>query len=276
MELQKKDTMEEYFSGKKLFGDDFTEAQILKWYKDEEEGYANLGSSNKKKYTYQYNSMNQLFGFKYIDKNRRFQNALGFGSAYGHEFLPIINQIDSLTIIEPSDQLRSSQLGTIIPKYIKPNVLGNLDFNDNSFDLIVCFSVLHHIPNVSYVLSELHRILAPNGILLIREPIVSMGDWRNPRGGLTQNERGIPLPFFKNFILENNLKVVSNKYCDSAFMYKSLNKIFGFKHDSKFVQLADKFCSKLFSWNYRYHRKNFFQKITPNSIFLVLKKNDKH
>jgi ubiquinone/menaquinone biosynthesis C-methylase UbiE len=163
-------------------------------------------------------------------------------------------------------------LGNLEPHYIKPNILGNLDFADNSFDLIVSFSVLHHIPNVSYVMSELIRVLKPNGILLIREPIVSMGDWRMPRRGLTKNERGIPLPIFENIILENNLQILAKNYCDCSFIYKTLKRIFKLKYDSKIIQRIDKVFSKLLSWNYRYHRISFFEKISPASIFLVLKK----
>ena len=263
---------EDFFSGKKLYGDDFTKDQILSWYKEEEEGYANLGSSNKEKYNYQYTEMNKLFAFKYIDKNTKFKQALGFGSAYGHEFLPIIDQIDALTIVEPSDQLKSNKLGELTPSYKKPDILGKLDFPDDNFDLIICLGVLHHIPNVSLILSELQRVLAPNGLLIIREPIVSMGDWRKPRKGLTKNERGIPLNLFKNFIKSNNFTVISNKFCDSPFAYKVFQKILSMPYDSIIIQKIDSFFSWLFSWNYQYHRSSFFEKLAPCSIYCVLRK----
>ena len=57
----------------------------------------------------------------------------------------------------------------------------SMEFPNNYFDLITSFGVLHHIPDVSKVFSELSRVLAPGGYLLIREPIVSMGDWSYPR-----------------------------------------------------------------------------------------------
>lgn len=265
-------TINEYFSGKKLYGDDFNKEQILKWYSEEEEGYANLGSYDKEKYTYKYVEMNKLYGFKYINKEHNFKNVLGLGSAYGHEFLEIIDQIENLTIIEPSEQLRSDKLGKIRPNYVKPNALGDLDFNDNTFDLIICLGVLHHIPNVSFVLQELHRVLAPGGVLMLREPIVSMGDWRTIRGGLTKNERGIPIGLFDQFIKTKNLKIISRKYCDSPFAYKTFQKLFFVKYDTLFIQLIDKVFSKLFSWNYKYHQTSIFAKLSPKSVYLVLKK----
>lgn len=276
MHMKTNDNLKDFFSGKRLYGDDFTEEQILQWYRDEEEGYANLGSNNKEQYSYQYTSMNELYGFQYIDKNRKFQNALGFGSAYGYEFLPILNQIEKLTIIEPSEQLRSKQLGNLWPTYEKPNIMGNLDFPDNSFDIIICLGVLHHIPNVSYVLSELHRVLSPNGIIIIREPIISMGDWRTPRKGLTKNERGIPLSLFNKFVEKNRLKVVSKKFCDSSFAYKIISKVLLKPYNSLLIQRVDKLFSLLFSFNYKYHRNrwNYFKKLTPTSIYLVLLKEE--
>lgn len=36
--------MDQYFSGKELYGDNFTLEKIEKWYEDEKEGYANLVS----------------------------------------------------------------------------------------------------------------------------------------------------------------------------------------------------------------------------------------
>lgn len=80
----------------------------------------------------------------------------------------------------------SFSLEEIRPNYIKSNISGKIDLPDNTYDLITAFSVLHHILNVSFVLSELFRVLNYNGYLLIREPIHSMGNWNNQRPGLTK------------------------------------------------------------------------------------------
>ncbi|MCS6766613.1 MAG: methyltransferase domain-containing protein [Candidatus Protistobacter heckmanni] len=45
-----------------------------------------------------------------------------------------------------------------------------LPFNDASFDAIVCFEVFEHVFNIEEVLTEIHRVLKPNGQLLISIP----------------------------------------------------------------------------------------------------------
>ena len=43
----------------------------------------------------------------------------------------------------------------------------NLPFKNKSFDIVLCKSILHHLPNLEKALNEINRILKKNGILLI-------------------------------------------------------------------------------------------------------------
>lgn len=266
--------MKEYFEGKKLFGNDFTYQQILSWYNEEAEGYADLGSKDKDSYSYGYHMMNEIHGFSKVQK-KQFENVLGFGSAWGYEFEPIAERIKKLTIIEPSDNLVNNHVGHLIPEYVKPEVSGKLSFESNSFDLITCFGTLHHIPNVSFVINELIRVLQPNGFLLLREPIVSMGDWRKPRKGLTKNERGIPLSFFKNELGKYSIEIISAEYCftNTSTMQRLCNfltrkAVYSFKS----YVIFDKYLSKLLNRNVHYHATRTIHKIGPQSIFYVIRK----
>jgi ubiquinone/menaquinone biosynthesis C-methylase UbiE len=45
----------------------------------------------------------------------------------------------------------------------------NLRFMDNEFDAVIGLSVIHHIPNWRECVKELHRIIKPNGLLIIKE-----------------------------------------------------------------------------------------------------------
>ncbi len=268
----KMDKIDLFLSGEKLYGDDFSFEEIKKWYDNEKEGYANLGSKNKKTYMYNYHNLNKLYAYSFLPKNLSFNTVLGLGSAYGDEFLPIIDRINDIIIIEPSDHLVSNQLDKIIPTYIKPNLSGKIDFPNNHFDLIICFSTLHHIPNVSYVMGELYRCLKPRGYLLIREPITSMGDWRAPRSGLTKDERGIPLKLFRKLTISLRFKVVKESLCFSmtSFLCKLLKRPI---YRSKFYLMIDKIISQLLKFRaVKYHRKSILSKIAPSAVFYVLSK----
>ena len=260
--------IEQYFSGDKLYGNDFTYEEIESWYKDEEEAYANLGSGDKDNYSYGYNNYNIINGFSKIkNKLGTGLSALGLGSAYGNEFEPILKSISEITILDPSEQFVVSEFKGVPIKFIKPTIKGNMSFEDNSFDIITSFGTLHHIPNVEFIIDEMARVLKPGGFLLIREPIISMGDWRAPRKGLTARERGIPFQLMKSFILKNGLNIMSRSFCFSPFSSRIL-KIVGVKHFDRawFVKL-DRFLSAIFSFRLVYHRKNMIDNLAPTNTF---------
>lgn len=268
------ENLNDYIEGKKLFGDDFSYQQIVKWYEEESEAYANLGSKNHQTYSYDYHEINKIYGFNKL-KNINFENVLGFGSAWGFEFEPILNKIEKITIIEPSDHLRSAKIGNIVPEYIKPTVTGKLSFEDNTFDLVTCFGTLHHIPNVTFVLEELIRVVKPGGHLLIREPIISMGDWTKKRIGLTKNERGIPTTCFDAIFEKHNVTVVSKKYCFtmSSYIQRYCSKLFKKPiYSLRLYVYFDKILSELLKWNIHYHATKKIHRIAPGSVFYVVKK----
>ena len=57
-----------------------------------------------------------------------------------------------------------------------------LDFPDASFDLVVDFGIVHHVPNWREALAEVHRVLKVDGEFLFEE--LSLETW----------ERGIGIP----------------------------------------------------------------------------------
>ena len=191
--MDKDKYLEKCFKGEIIYGDNFDVDEIKNWFEMEEEGYSSLETielEDLNKNIYHYHQLNKSYGFNYIDSIKSFQNVLGIGSATGIEFEPIIEKIEKLYILEPSDVLRENKIKTLDIHYEKPTINGEINFENNKFDLITSFGVLHHIPNVSFVMSEIYRVLNNGGVFLFREPIVSMGDWRENRPGLTKNERG--------------------------------------------------------------------------------------
>ena len=215
--------LEVFYSGEKLYGNDFNKRELEEWHRDEKEGYADLGAKNRASYQYIYHSLNIIHGFRHLP-SKKYQQALGLGSAYGDEFESIANRIRRLTIIEPSDAFPQDVVHGIPTVYLKPGSSGTLPVAHNFADLILCFGVLHHIPNVSYIINELFRCLVYGGFALIREPIVSMGDWTKPRRGLTKRERGVPIQIFRKFIIEAGFKIEKETMC----VFPLIPRIWGF------------------------------------------------
>ena len=55
------------------------------------------------------------------------------------------------------------------PEFVVGDV-GDLSFDDASFDLIVCFETIEHVPDPGRALAELQRVTAPEGLLLVSTP----------------------------------------------------------------------------------------------------------
>ncbi|HSR53601.1 MAG TPA: hypothetical protein VLV83_22470, partial [Acidobacteriota bacterium] len=62
--------------------------EIVAWFEDEREGYADLGAKDAGNYRYVYHALNQFHGFRFLP-DQTFHHALGFGSGYGDEFVPV-------------------------------------------------------------------------------------------------------------------------------------------------------------------------------------------
>ncbi len=261
-----------YLAGKKLYGDDFTPDAIREWFCDEAEGYADLGAHDPARYAYAYHELNRFHAFSHLT-DRAFEHALGIGSAYGDEFRPIASRIRTITILDPSDAFSGVNAVLGVPcTYRKPCPSGSLAFPANSFDLITSLGVMHHIPNVSYVMQECHRCLAPNGVMLLREPISSMGDWRVPRAGLTKRERGIPLPLLERIVTTAGFTIVKKSLCHFPALAKVAKRIGVSTYNHPIATRVDALLSRAFAWNVSYHRTTVLQKLAPASVFLVLSK----
>lgn len=263
--------MEVYFSGKKLYGNDFSPDQIDAWFADEADGYFNLTQSVDAEYAYGYHALNKRHGYSALPK-RRYAHVLGIGSAYGDELGPILEYSDRISILEPSDGFNKTALNSVPLSNIKPVSSGDMPFDTSSLDLITCLGVLHHIPNVSKLVNEFYRVLKPDGYALVREPIISMGDWRKPRTGLTKRERGIPLPVLRNFIKQAGFTVVRERKCMFSLTSRLKHVISGPVFNNMAMVELDALLSALPIWPRVYHSRNAFQKLRATAVFYVLKK----
>ena len=113
----------------------------------------------------------------YIKNTARgnFKRAVDIGCGIGF-FLPIISSYaNKVVALDYSGDILNYARFMAEKKNIN-NVdfvrgsISSLPFPDNSFDLVVCMSVLEHFKNPEEPLRELKRILAPGGLLIVGYP----------------------------------------------------------------------------------------------------------
>lgn len=261
-----------YLRGERLYGDELEPDETREWIADEAEAYAQLGARNESRYEYAYHQLNRQHAYRFIQE-RTFDRALGLGSAYGDEFRPIASRIREIAIVESSTAFSnvSEILGTPI-KYVSATEDGSLPFPNDTFDLLTSLGVMHHLPNVSYVMRECYRCLKTGGIMLLREPIVSMGDWREPREGLTLRERGIPLSILRRIVKDVGFGVTREALCVFPVVPRVAKRLGMQAFNSVFLTYLDAFLSRVFARNVRYHRTKLQHRFAPAAAYFVLKK----
>jgi SAM-dependent methyltransferase len=267
VETAVRSTFEEYSNGKALYGDDFTPDEIDAWFRDEAEAYYHL-PQDQEIGLYSYHARNWRHGFRYLPQ-LTYEHVLCFGGAFGDELQPVLGQAKRVTVLEPAGGFQNPRF-----EYVTPNPSGRIPFADNSFDLVTCFGVLHHIPNVSIVVREMARCTKPSGWQLICEPSHSMGNWERPRLMLTARERGIPHALMRNFILDSGLQIVRERKCmfslTSRMEYLLPKR--QFVYNTPWITALDDYICSLPIWSRRYHATNVLQKLRPLAVFFVLQK----
>lgn len=106
---------------------------------------------------------------------------LEIGSGEGYGIKQLISNVDYYIAID--------KYNTFLPEEIKNNnklkficseVPPLQDIADESIDFVVTFQVIEHIKDDEFFLSEIHRVLRPNGKLILTTPNKSMSLSRNP------------------------------------------------------------------------------------------------
>ena len=268
---QTAESLADYYSGKKLYGDDFSLAEIREWYALEENAcFAEVYDQGRKRMPNN-DFLHWQCGYRWAMNNREsLGQVLGLGSGNGEEFRPVRKFIEHLYIVESAEGYFQNDAATT---YAKAQVDGTLGFPDNFFDTEVNVAVLHHIPNASHVLRELFRVLKPGGTCLLKEPITTLGPWHCPRKpGLTPCERGFPRLLLDEMARAAGFEIARKIYFEFPPLRHLRDRGGIDTYNSRFWTGLDQLCCRLTAWNYRYHRVNAFQKFAPSYAFLVLRK----
>jgi len=266
-------------AGRALAGDDFTGEQLATWLAQEKEAFYQADGANSEVdpwYSYM-RFLNEALGFARLDPDAVAPKAvlvIGPGSGTEIEEFARRNPQWRLHFLESSENF-SRALTRKWPDavIIHPTVAGNIELASASQSLVCAFSVLHHIPNVSKVVREVSRVLAPGGMLLVREPCSSMGDWRLPRSA-TPNERGISRRLLVEIALRCGLQPTRPPV---PILFAPLNRIFKGLLSRGVVTFRalyaiDRVISRLVSVNDHYWRDSWYKRIGPAAYFYVFRK----
>ena len=269
---QTPESLQDYYTGRKLWGDDFSQDEIGEWYGLEENACFEIYDQGKKRLPNN-DRLHWLHGYRWAMENRgTLGKTLGLGSGNGEEFRSVRQYIQELHIVESAEgYFQNTANANAI--YTKAQADGTLLFADNFFDTAVNIAVLHHIPNVSHVLRELFRVLKPGGICLVKEPITTLGPWHRPRkAGLAPCERGFPRELFQEMLRKTGFEIQHRTYFEFPPLRHVRDRGGVDTYNSTFWITLDRLCCQLTDWNYNYHRTNFFQRLAPSYVFLVLRK----
>jgi hypothetical protein len=108
--------------------------------------------------------------------------------------------------------------------------------------------------------------------MLIRDPIISMGDWSKPRRGLTKRERGIPLGIFEDIIGNAGFTIKRRTLCIFPAIPKLMDKLGIDAYNSWVLTFLDAILCMALRRNTTYHRTTIWQKFGPGYVYYVLAK----
>jgi SAM-dependent methyltransferase len=265
----------EILSGEALFGDDFRPEEIARWYEEERRGYFELlaEAADPMEYSYRYSALNDVHAFDFVRRDH-YPVCLALGCARGDDVAALADVVDEYIAIEPAEEWWADSIGGKPARYVAPSLLGDIPLDSDTVDIATSIGVLHHIPNVSHVVSEVARVVKPGGLFVLREPIQSMGDFRKPRPNLTRNERGIPHLWFEKVFAQNGLVIERRRFCMLSPMSRIAKRIAGtLGYESRAFVQVDRLLSAALKLNIAYWRPGFLKKIAPSSAFYVLRKS---
>ena len=148
------------FWNRNLCGDEYMKSEYLsKKYFEE---------SRELRYRYHYHIPIQLNRLKEIKLEGRVLE-IGLGLGVDTHFLCELGYaVTGIDLTENSVEATNARLafyGCLAD--IRTGNAESLDFNDETFDVVYSFGVLHHTPDTQQSIDEVHRVLKPGGIALV-------------------------------------------------------------------------------------------------------------
>ncbi len=117
-----------------------------------------------------YEHQAEVIAIRRLLRGRKFDRAADIGGGYGRLSVVLADFADKVTLVDSSNQQLSLATDFLADH---PDVekrlmdAASLDFEDESVDLVAMVRVMHHLPDPSAELTEVHRILRPGGSAIV-------------------------------------------------------------------------------------------------------------
>ena len=197
---------------------------------------------------------------------RRFARGLALGPGSGGDYRGLAGRVKGWVAIEPARGFWTGELAGAPAEFRAPDLDGALDLPDAACDLAASFGALHHIANVSAVVGEIARVLAPGAPFLIREPIALLGDFRGPRRGVTMHERGVPHRVMDRILANAGFTIAHKSFANFPGVRELAWKLgVGFPWNDAGTVRLDAVLSRLMAFNAGYWRSGLWGRLAPRS-----------
>jgi len=198
-----------------------------RWYSDKEYGTKEYWKEvTDKRYNTYYSYLPKVAEFYIHNKEK----VLEIGVGVGTDCLQYAKGGAIVTGIDLTD----NAITTVKKRFEQNKLTGefkvddaeNLSFDDNTFDLVYCFGVLHHTPDTKKCLKEIRRVLKPNGKAII---MLYAKGWKHYVIRLFYNGllRGQLFKMSKQEVINKNSEVEGNSPLTKVYSKKQIKKLFG-------------------------------------------------
>lgn len=117
-----------------------------------------------------YENSSEIFAINHWLSGKHFSTLVDLGGGYGRLIPQFLTIADHIILIEPSSKQRRLAK-SYLPKDTRISILPGSDhasgLPSQSVDLVLLIRVIHHLSNTSALMTELNRILKPEGLVIL-------------------------------------------------------------------------------------------------------------
>lgn len=248
-------------------GESISDAEASAWFEEERNAY----NAQRPAGPYAYGALNHSHGFRFLP-GHRFAKALAFGAVDLQELAPVLSDLQAGVLLDAAPPRPVNAGADCECFHLQARADGRITLPDGAVDLITCFGTLHHLPRVSSALRELWRVLRPGGWMLLREPVISMGDSTKPRPGLTPNERGLPPLWLRHTLRDCGFRIHRATPCNCVPLALLGDRLGLRIYQNRMLTALDRLVCRLMPFPGPYHRTRLWHHFTAASLFFVLEK----